>query len=118
MLNQILVDTLMIFLVTYALVDILSRLLNLFCNHTEHKINNTKLLIYVDSEDNLEKVARASQNKAHQSKSSVILVLNNELSANSQITNKICKEFPYITILYLEDDVINQIFEDTSSKSE
>ena len=112
MIAKIFTDTLMIFLITYALIDILYRFLN-FLNRIgfETEKSNKKVLFLCNSDDEIEKITRFC---AQETKDNAIIVLKKETHETFVIINRLKCEFPYIKFITLSDEVISQIFPDAS----
>ncbi len=116
MFSQILTDTLLIFLITYSIVDILTRLLGMIERNCESCTQNLKLLFYIESADNLENHIRGCAKKASSIKSEFVLILKDESEEINSIIEKLKSELPYLKIIKTDADAIDQIFEGISSK--
>lgn len=112
---KILTETLMIFLITYALMDILCRFAKLFTKQNEQKGLHRKLIVYCDNEDNIEQIVRSSVKLSFSAKCEIILVLNKNTHENHVIAEKLLNEFPHLKIVQLSDINIKDLFGELAS---
>lgn len=116
MLTKILAEALIIFLTTYAVLDILHRIASLFFRHSPQKNKNAMLLILLNSEQSIESVVRAAAKDAKRIGCELGIIFRNPTSENEKIALKLSDDFPHLHIAELSDEALNQIFSDNASK--
>jgi len=115
---KILTDTLMIFLITYALIDILYRFFSFIYNRMYSKKHSAVLVISADCDDNLENLIRTTAKNSRSIGCEFAIILKNKTAETDKIISQLYSEYPYMNILSLSDETISQIFSDISSKDE
>ena len=116
MFTQIITDTLLIFFVTYAIVDILTHLLHFVNQISTKKTDNLKFVLYVNSTDEVESLVRSSMVKAQNLGLELLVITDNNSPEVNNITEKLKTELPYLNIINIKDDVFNQKVSDVFSK--
>lgn len=112
---KIFTDALTIFLLTYALVDILYHLLDFFLRPTDCEKRHRKMLLYCSSDDDIEPTVRCVARLTKNSRLDMLLQLKKETDDSKIIINNLRREFPHLQTVNLPDDVVSQVFEDVSS---
>lgn len=113
---NILTDTLLIFLVTYALVDILSKIINLFFKRNKCNKDKTIMLLYIDSKSNIEGTIRSSAIAAKNIGYELLVIIGDIGEETEKILINLSKDYPHLHILHTPPESITQIFSDISLK--
>ncbi|MBE7039862.1 MAG: hypothetical protein E7398_03975 [Ruminococcaceae bacterium] len=113
---RILTDTLIIFLVTYAIIDILTKIFNYFFNNTKRNSNKTLMLLYIDSKSNIEGAIRTSAITAKNIGYELLVVISDTSEETEKIILNLSGDYPHLHILKVPPEYINQIISDISSK--
>ena len=113
---KILTDTLLIFFVTYALIDILSKVFNFFINRTDRKKDKTIMLLYIDSKNNIEGTIRSSAIAAKNIGYELLVIVGDVGEETERILTNLSKDYPHLHILNAPPESITQIFSDISLK--
>ncbi|MBR2499935.1 MAG: hypothetical protein IKB60_02525 [Clostridia bacterium] len=116
MFTKIITDTLLIFFVTYAIVDILTHLLRFVNQIGIKKPDNLKLVLYVNSTDEVESLVRSSIAKSQNLGFDLLVINDNNSPEVNSITKKLKTELPYLNIINIKDDAFNQKISDVFSK--
>lgn len=113
---NILTDTLLIFLVTYALIDILSKIINLLFRQNKQNKDKTIMLLYIDSKSNIEGTIRSSAIAAKNIGYELLVIASDICAETEKILINLSKEYPHLHILNTPHESITQIFSDICSK--
>ena len=116
MFTKIITDTLLIFFVTYAIVDILTHLLRFVNQIGIKKPDNLKLVLYVNSTDEVESLVRSSIAKSQNLGFDILVITGNNSPEVNSITKKLKTELPYLNIINIKDDAFNQKISNVFSK--
>ena len=117
MVEGIFIETLMIFLITYALMDILCRLVKILLRHNEPENPCRKLIIRCDTEENIENIVRSSINMAQSAKCEILLAIKKETHESHIIIERLQSEFPYLKFIQLSDIMSSEIFGELSPEN-
>ncbi|MBE7027917.1 MAG: hypothetical protein E7407_02635 [Ruminococcaceae bacterium] len=115
MLINILTDTLIIFLFTYAIIDILSRIFNFLINTKKQNCDKTLMLLYIDSKSNIEGTIRKSAIAAKNIGYELLVVVSDTTDETEKIISTLSNDYPHLHILKVSPEYISQIFSDISS---
>lgn len=105
MLKMIFMDALILFLLVYAIMDILTRLAAyLSCRVTRQRKTDGYHVLYLTSgADAIEAAVRSEIQNAEQTHCSVILVDMNLSAEECAVAEKLCREYPLLTLLSREE---------------
>lgn len=116
MIIGIIADTLMIFLVTYAVIDIISRIFYCFFNNKKEPNDKTLMLLYIDSESNVEDTVRSCALSAKNIGYELLVIFSDTNEETEKIILELSDDYPHMHTLKMASESITQIFSDISSK--
>lgn len=112
---KILTDTIIIFLLTYSVIDILSKIISLFFK-SEKTSTKTLMLLLVDEKSDVEGTIRLSALAAKYHGYELLVILSDVTEECEAIALKLSEDFSHLHVLKTPPEVISQIISDISLK--
>lgn len=117
MVKNIILDTLFIFLITYAFTDIVYNLLKLLNPYEKKKKHKEIIAVLIDNDIcNIENTVRQTAKYARQINCEFVLLYDCLSEENMEIINKLSGDFPQMRLKCCRDNTFSEIFADASSK--
>ena len=101
---KIFTETLMIFLITYALIDILYRCCSLIYKHMHCKTHKTVLIAFIDNDDDIEHIIRTTAKDSQELECEFAVYIKNKTSESDMIISQLLCEYPYMHIIKSSDE--------------
>lgn len=115
MLRAIFIDTAVVFLITYAIIDIISRIVCFISPKNVIPCGKQYVTLLLDSNtENLEHVVIRAAKYADDMNCGLILIHRGLTDEHTSILNQLMKELPYVRILDAKERSLTEIFEDVS----
>ena len=111
---KILTDTIIIFLLTYSVIDILSKIISLFFK--SEKTTKTLMLLVIDDKSDVEGTIRLSAIAAKHHGYELLVILSDVTEECEDIALKLSEDFSHLHVLKTPPEFISQIISDISLK--
>lgn len=110
-------ETLMIFLITYALIDILYRCCTLIYKQMHHKTHKAVLIACVDDNDDIEHIIRTTAKDSQELECVFAIYIKSETNESNIIISQLLCEYPYMHIIKSSDEInIDRLICDITSR--
>ena len=99
MVSKIFTETLIIFLITYALIDILHRIFSIIYKRLFHKKYKSLLIVDINDDDDIEHTIRTTAKKSQEIESDFAIYIKNHTHESDMIISQLSNEYPYMHII-------------------